>query len=70
MPLRSQSEIFDVTVEMVGETAKAIKYFDGSREFWVPKSMIAHDDIQVTQNATGTLTLTAPTWFLKERGVL
>jgi hypothetical protein len=64
------SEVFDITCEMRGESEKAIKYFDGKIEFWVPKSMIARGDFDVVNNETGTITLTGPVWWFREKGVL
>lgn len=68
MPSR---EIFDITVEFVWETQKAIKYTDGKKEFWVPKSRLSdRGDIQVEQNADGTFNLTAPVRWLEEQGLI
>lgn len=68
MPKR---EVFDIAVEFVWETQKAIKYTDGKREFWVPKSRLAEGgDIQVEANRDGSFTLTAPTRWLTEEGLI
>jgi hypothetical protein len=64
------NDIFDITCVMLGESEKAIKYNDGRIDFWVPKSMIARGDIQVENNETGTITLTAPTWWLRDKGLI
>lgn len=61
---------FDVTCEMKFETPKAICYNDGSKDFWVPKSLIASEDVQVVNNETGTITLTVPFWFARDKGLL
>lgn len=68
MPSRS---VFDINVEFVHSTEKAIKYTDGTTEFWVSKSALAEDGyIQVEENKDGTFTLTAPTKWLKEKGLI
>jgi hypothetical protein len=64
-------KLFDINVEFVHETTKAVKYTDGDYEFWVPKSIIGPDGyIQVEANADGTFTLTAPEDWLNERGLI
>lgn len=69
MPSR---EIFDITVEYVFATDKAVKYSDGKKEFWVPKSAMNEDNgyIQVEKNNDGTFTLTAPVGWLTEKGLI
>lgn len=67
----SKSEIFDITVQFVWETQKAIKYTDGKKEFWVPKSRLREDgDIQVEENKDGSFTLTAPVRWLTDEGLI
>lgn len=61
---------FDVTCMMQFETAKAIKFNDGTKDFWIPKSLIASEDIQVNHNETGTTTLTVPHWFALKNGLI
>lgn len=60
----------DVICVMKAETPKAILYNDGTKDFWAPKSLIASDDIQVTNNETGTITLTVPHWFASDKGLI
>jgi len=68
MPSR---KLFDITVEFLHSTEKAVKYTDGTTEFWVPKSALAGDGyIQVEDNEDGTFTLTAPTNWLREKGLI
>ena len=63
--------LHDVSVEFVTATAKAILYTDGATEVWVPKSQIGDDGmVQVEERKDGTFTLTAPEWWLKERGLI
>lgn len=63
--------LYDITVEYKFSTQKANLYTDGTKEFWVPKSLLDADGfIEVTENADGTFTLTAPEWWLKERGLI
>lgn len=58
-------------MEYVFSTDKAVKYTDGKKEFWVPKSLIGDDkDIQVEQNRDGSFTLTAPERWLSSKGLI
>lgn len=66
----SAPEIFDITANMIGESLKAIKYNNGTKDFWIPKSMIANGDVQIETNETGTVTITAPVWLLREKGLI
>ena len=56
-----KSELFDVAVNVVGETPKAWRLSDGVKTEWVPKS-------QVEQNDDGTFTM--PEWLAKEKGFI
>jgi hypothetical protein len=68
MPSR---KLHDITVQFVHMTEKAIKYTDGETEFWVPKSIMGDDGyVQVEDNKDGTSTLTAPEWWLKDKGLI
>ena len=53
------SELFDLEAEVHGETAKALRLYDGKRVEWVPKQY-------VEDNRDGTFTL--PMWLAKEKG--
>ena len=68
----SSKTLHDITVSFVTETAKAVMYDDGKNQFWVPKSVMTDSGmIQVEENRDGkTYTLTAPEWWLKERGLI
>ena len=64
-------KLFDINVEKIHETEKAIKFDDGKQEFWVPKSITWSDGIvQLDMNADGSYTLTAPEWWLADRGLV
>jgi len=64
-------KLFDINVNKVHETLKAYKFDDGKQEFWVPKSICAADGfIELEDNADGTITLTAPEWWLRDRGLV
>lgn len=54
-----KSELFDLSAEIKGETAKAWRLFDGTKTEWVPKS-------QVEDNGDGTFTM--PLWLAEEKG--
>lgn len=52
-------KLFDLAVEIKGETPKAYRLFDGTKTEWVPKS-------QVENNGDGTFTM--PEWLAIEKG--
>lgn len=67
----SRQSLHDIAVEFMAESQKAIKYSDGTKEFWVPKSIMHADGIvQVEEEKNGSITLTAPEWWLAERGLV
>ena len=67
----SSKTLHDITVTFVAETLKAVKYNDGKTDFWVPKSIMDADGyVQVETNRDGSITLTAPEWWLKDRGLI
>lgn len=55
------SELVDIAGEIQGETEKAIRFFDGDRTVWLPKS-------QVEINDDGTVTM--PEWLAEEKGLI
>jgi hypothetical protein len=64
-------KLFDITVTQIHETAKAILLDDGKQQFWIPKSITGDDGIlQLDPNADGTITLTAPEWWLLDRQLI
>ena len=64
-------KLLNITVQELHQTAKAVKYTDGKQEFWVPKSMLGDDGIiQVETNLDGSITLTAPEWWLIDRDLV
>lgn len=68
---RRSRKLFDITVEYVHRTDKALLFNDGKQDFWVPKSIMGDDGIvQVEPNEDGSINLTAPEWWLTERGLI
>ena len=61
-----KSNIFDITARMKRETEKAILVDDGGgKEVWLPKGQI-----EIEFNRNGTVTISAPTWLLEEKGLI
>ena len=59
---REQSgRLVDIAAELLIETDKAYRIFDGRTTEWIPKS-------QVEKNEDGTFTM--PTWLAKEKGFI
>ncbi len=59
--MSDRSDIVDIAGEKRGETEKAIRWFDGKRTEWVPKS-------QVEDNGDGTIAM--PEWLAKDKGFI
>ena len=61
----TRQRLFDMAVQFVHETPKAVLYDNGDKKFWVPKSAMTENGyIQAETNADGSITLTAPeSWF-------
>lgn len=57
----SEPELTDIAAELLHETEKAYRIYDGDKTEWVPKS-------QVEKNDDGTFTM--PTWLAKEKGFI
>jgi hypothetical protein len=56
------SGLIDVAGELVGETDKAYRFFDGTRTVWLPKSQCEWD--------SDTSTMTMPEWLAKEKELI
>lgn len=56
---------FDLVVVCVAETTKAIKVYDGTKEFWVPKSVV-HEDSEVWKTGQEGTLIVAEWWAEKE----
>lgn len=68
---RNTHRLHEICVEFKHETAKAVLYNDGKKDFWVPKSALAEDGyIQTENNKDGTITLTATEGWLTQRGLI
>jgi hypothetical protein len=68
---RSREELHDIAVTQIHETPKAVLFDTGEGKFWVPKSILGDDGIvQVEENKDGSLTLTAPVWWLNQRELI
>jgi hypothetical protein len=53
--------LVDVAAELRRETGFAFLLFDGTKEVWVPKSLVDHDP------QDGTFTM--PEWLAKDKGL-
>lgn len=63
MAYRGRSNVADYEFEWRGETAHAIKVFDGDEIYWLPKSQIEYEE------GEGTVTVTIPDWLAREKGI-
>jgi hypothetical protein len=60
--MSTDSNLVDIAAELRHETPKAFLFFNGAKEFWLPKSMVEYDI------ADGILTL--PEWLAKREGLI
>jgi hypothetical protein len=40
---RFESKLIDIAAQIIGETDKAYLLFDGTRQVWLPKSIVEYD---------------------------
>lgn len=57
----TEPRLTDIAAELLVETPKAYRIYDGAKTEWVPKS-------QVEKNDDGTFTM--PEWLAKEKGFI
>lgn len=57
----AKSELTDIAAELLHETDRAYRIYDGAKTEWVPKS-------QVEKNDDGTFTM--PIWLAQEKGFI
>ena len=55
-------KVVDVTGEIHGETERAVRFFDGDRTVWLPKSQI-----EISEEGDGTVTVSMPEWLAIEK---
>ncbi len=69
MSYSARSNIIDVTVEIVRETAKAVLVHDGdeSRAVWLPLSQI---ELSKNDHSPGVHTVSLPEWLAQEKGLI
>jgi hypothetical protein len=61
MPERKR-ELCDIGGEIMFETEKAYRFYDGGKEEWLPKSQCEWDP--------DSKTMTMPEWLAKEKGFI
>lgn len=54
-------KLCDIAAELVGETEKAFRIYDGKHTQWVPKSLVEYNDDN---------TFTMPEWIAKDKGFI
>lgn len=59
--MAKKRELVDVEAELMGETEKAFRIYDGAKTEWVPKSYVEMND-------NGTFTM--PEWLAQEKGFI
>lgn len=61
MGTSGRSNLIEIAAELKMETPKAFLLFDGTKDVWVPKSQVEHND-------DGTFTM--PEWMAHEKGLI
>jgi hypothetical protein len=59
------SDLIDVSAMLRGETDKAVRIFDGTKEVWLPKSQV-----EVERGTAGRVTVTMPFWLAHDKGLV
>jgi hypothetical protein len=59
--------MIEITCEIVGETEQAIRIWDGSQEFWLPKSQTNFDEIGL---CPGVIELEVAEWLAQDKGLI
>jgi hypothetical protein len=69
MSASARSDIMDIAVELVRETARAVLVHDGdeSRAVWLAKSQI---EFRPNDPVPGAAIVTLPTWLAREKGLI
>ncbi len=62
MTAPGKSDLVDIAGELRNETKAAFLIFDGTREAWLPKSLVEWDP--------GAKTFAMPEWLAKEKGLI
>lgn len=65
-----RADLIDVTCTIVGETDRAYKIDDGTRQEWVPKSQVEIGLDGKGISGEDILACTMPTWLAKEKGFI
>lgn len=60
--MSSRSNIIDVAGEIVGETDRAFRFYDGKETVWLPKSQCEWDKDDKT--------MAMPEWLAEEKGLV
>jgi hypothetical protein len=57
-----KSDLVDIAGELRRETEKAFLIFDGTKEVWLPRALVEHDEHD------GTFAM--PEWLAKDKGLI
>lgn len=67
--IAESAEMVGISCELLHETMRAFRIFDGTRDLWVPKSLASWgDEGQPAEGKGGTLYVTQ--WFAKKEGLI
>lgn len=60
--MSARSDLVDIAADLRHETERAFLIFDGTKEVWLPKSMVEHDP------RDGTFAM--PEWLAMDKGLI
>ena len=60
--IRVNHDLVEVSGQVVGETEKAFRFYDGNSTVWLPKSQVEWD--------AETKEMTIPEWLALEKGLI
>jgi len=68
--IAESAEMVEISCELIHETARAFRIFDGSKDIWVPKSQCAWDPERGQPETGKAGTLLIARWFAKKEGLI
>jgi hypothetical protein len=60
--LSARSDLVDIAGAVRRESDKAVLFFDGTKEVWLPKSLVEWD--------AGERTMAMPEWLAQDKGLI
>lgn len=65
MTVSGRSDLIDISGEIRIDRERAVLFFDGDKEVWLPKSLI-----EIERKERGLFEITLPEWLALEKGLI